>query len=211
VTTIAFELPPIHFLRELREEVLKHSHRRMPKWRFRLSADAVMQVQSKPTDCLSIVRFDGLAVKAIDGACSVMLDRIPTGEIWWRQKLDLHGYDNNKWFLSFIGCLWTYGAPLEGKQALQDAVLSAFRDGFFDRPTPKAMLSPQCLICGKGLTDPASMARGIGPECARTTSLTVPLRDVEALFASAETQSQASAPVASAPRLSTVINGPKGA
>jgi hypothetical protein len=39
-------MPPIH---------LKDSHRRMPKWRFRLSADAVMQVQLEPTDRLSIV------------------------------------------------------------------------------------------------------------------------------------------------------------
>jgi hypothetical protein len=28
------------------------------------------------------------------------------------------------------------------------------------------MLSHHCLICGRGLTDPISMARLIGPECA---------------------------------------------
>src|SRR5262249_14739800 len=36
------------------------------------------------------------------------------------------------------------------------------------------MLAPNCLVCGKGLTDPASMARFIGPECAGTSSLHVP-------------------------------------
>jgi hypothetical protein len=29
------------------------------------------------------------------------------------------------------------------------------------------------MICGKGLTDPASMARWIGPECASTTSIRI--------------------------------------
>jgi hypothetical protein len=36
------------------------------------------------------------------------------------------------------------------------------------------MLAPNCLLCGKGLTDPASMARGIGPECAGTSSIHAP-------------------------------------
>jgi hypothetical protein len=36
------------------------------------------------------------------------------------------------------------------------------------------MLSHHCMICGKGLTDPASMARWIGPECASTSTLQVP-------------------------------------
>jgi hypothetical protein len=33
------------------------------------------------------------------------------------------------------------------------------------------MFGANCLICGKGLTDPASMARWIGPECAGSPSL----------------------------------------
>jgi hypothetical protein len=33
------------------------------------------------------------------------------------------------------------------------------------------MFSAHCLMCGKALTDPASMARWIGPECAGTSSL----------------------------------------
>jgi hypothetical protein len=37
------------------------------------------------------------------------------------------------------------------------------------------MFSAHCLICGKALTDPASMARWIGPECAGTSSLDVGL------------------------------------
>jgi len=36
------------------------------------------------------------------------------------------------------------------------------------------MLKPACLMCGKALTDPVSMARWIGPECAGTSSAVVP-------------------------------------
>jgi Family of unknown function (DUF6011) len=35
---------------------------------------------------------------------------------------------------------------------------------------PEKMLCPNCLLCGKALTDPVSMARFIGPECAGTSS-----------------------------------------
>ena len=36
---------------------------------------------------------------------------------------------------------------------------------------PRQMFEYRCLCCGKELTDPASMARMIGPECAGTASL----------------------------------------
>src|SRR5262245_35496183 len=57
---------------------------------------------------------------------------------------------------------------------LERAVLDAFSDGRFDVVDSKVMLSAHCLICGKTLTDPASMARYIGPECAGTSSVHVP-------------------------------------
>jgi hypothetical protein len=50
----------------------------------------------------------------------------------------------------------------------------ALEDGTFNTINSSMMLSAQCLICGKRLTDPASMARFIGPECAGTTSINVP-------------------------------------
>jgi hypothetical protein len=35
----------------------------------------------------------------------------------------------------------------------------------------QSMLSPACLACGRALTDPVSMARLIGPECAHDGTL----------------------------------------
>jgi len=53
---MAFEtesIPAIPFLAELREEVLEHSLKRMPKWKFRFAPDIVVQLQPKPTVLLS--------------------------------------------------------------------------------------------------------------------------------------------------------------
>ena len=57
---------------------------------------------------------------------------------------------------------------------LRERVLATFAGDFFSALTPAVMPGHHCLICGKGLTDPASMARWIGPECAGTSSLVVP-------------------------------------
>src|SRR5262245_54541986 len=53
-------------------------------------------------------------------------------------------------------------------------VVATLRNGFLTTSVPAEMLSYNCVICGKGLTDPASMARWIGPECAGTSTLRVP-------------------------------------
>jgi len=57
---------------------------------------------------------------------------------------------------------------------VRDRLVATFRDGKLDQITPAGMLSPNCMICGKGLTDPASMARMIGPECYGSGSLDIP-------------------------------------
>jgi hypothetical protein len=46
-------IPPLPFLAHLREEVLRHSLKRTPKWKFRLASDLVFQLQPKPTVMLS--------------------------------------------------------------------------------------------------------------------------------------------------------------
>ena len=46
-------------------------------------------------------------------------------------------------------------------------------NGIFTKLAPERMLKPACMICGKGLTDPAGMARWIGPECAMTSSISI--------------------------------------
>jgi hypothetical protein len=178
---------PVPFLAELREEVLQHSLKRMPKWKFRLSADVVLQLQPKPTFLPSAkaiergikprrIQFEGKAVKADSGATGAMLQKLPigSGSNWWQLKFEIFAYDEPEWLLQLRGGCWKHLAGREGCETLGSDILAVFRSGFFDQLSPQAMLSPHCLICGKGLTDPASMARWIGPECAGTSTLRVP-------------------------------------
>ena len=55
--------------------------------------------------------------------------------------------------------------------AFRERVLAELRSGRLDDYDAALMFGANCLLCGKGLTDPASMARRIGPECAGTSSL----------------------------------------
>jgi uncharacterized protein DUF6011 len=57
---------------------------------------------------------------------------------------------------------------------VQKVLTDALADGTFNVVDVEVMLTTQCLVCGKALTDPASMARYIGPECAGTSSIHVP-------------------------------------
>jgi len=57
--------------------------------------------------------------------------------------------------------------------ALADQVLAVLTPDTFAH-LPTVLLIPHCLICGKALRDPASMARGIGPECFGSSTLNVP-------------------------------------
>ena len=80
-------IPSLPFLAELREEVLKHSLKRMPKWKFRLASDLVFQLQPKPTVMLSeaamargfkpkLQHFEGVAVM-IEGVTGDALKHLP--------------------------------------------------------------------------------------------------------------------------------------
>jgi Family of unknown function (DUF6011) len=181
MTTIA----PITFLAELREAVLTRSHSRMPKWRFRLAPDLVLQIQPKPTMLLSalalelgsrqrLVQFDGRAVMA-EAANAAMLEREPQQDApWWIKRFQLHSYAADEWILADSGGRWKRNAGIDGYKLLENRLIEALRGGFFDRLSADKLLLPQCLICGKQLTDPASMARWIGPECAGASSLRVP-------------------------------------
>jgi hypothetical protein len=180
---------PVPFLRDLREECLQRSEKRMPKWKFRLAEDLVMQLQPKPTYLPTqrqiesgvqpkIIQFNGLAVQVETGTATAdMLERSPnfSATAWWRRTFEIFAYrDQAEWQLQ----LGRWMCSLHGSSEIPafDARLTPMlTDGvFFANLSPDRMLGHHCLICGKGLTDPASMARWIGPECAGTSSLTVP-------------------------------------
>jgi hypothetical protein len=180
-------IPAIPFLIELREEVLNHSLKRMPKWKFRLAPDLIMQLQPKPTmlpSALAIARgiktqwqrFEGVAVMS-ENVKGDALKRLPQRPCppWWQIKFELYATEPDaNWIFSRTSGYWQRGADVTGVPTLVRRIVAAFRAGLFGTGMPAQMLSHNCVFCGKGLTDPASMARWIGPECAGTSTLRVP-------------------------------------
>ncbi len=190
-------IPPINFLAELREEVLKRSLKRMPKWKFRLASDLVLQLQPKPTVLPSeaatargtkpkLQHFEGVAVMS-EGVTGDVFKRLPRYSTstpwspWWQIKFELYSDSPDvEWVFKRTGGSWLLGShwqPNAGRTGISTIVhrlVAAFCDGLFSGRAPAKMLSHNCVICGKGLTDQASMARWIGPECSGTSSLRVP-------------------------------------
>ncbi len=83
---------------------------------------------------------------------------------------------SDKWAMRATGYGWPVSVTREDAQTfvLETAPPALIRLAECTSLTPGQLLSLNCLICGKALTDPASMARLIGPECAGTASLRVP-------------------------------------
>jgi hypothetical protein len=192
-------IPSISLLAELREEVLNHSLNRMPKWKFRLAPDLIMQLQPKPTVLPSTAalargfkprlhRFEGTAIMSenVTGDAFKRLPRPPCPP-WWQIKFELYAHQpDTDWIFGRSSGYWQRGADITGVPTLVRRIVTAFRTGLFGAGMPAQMLSHNCVICGKGLTDPASMARWIGPECAGTSTLRVPFTfDVSTTRASA--------------------------
>ena len=180
-------ISPIPFLAQLREEVLKRSLKRMPKWKFRVASDLVLQLQPKPTVMLSqaamergfkpkLQHFEGAAVMT-ENVTIAVFKQLPHRPCppWWQLKFNLYAEAlDADWLFKPAGGRWQAGADRAGVDAIAQRLVAGFRTGFLDGSSPVEVLSHHCMICGKGLTDPASMARWIGPECANTSSLHVP-------------------------------------
>ena len=177
-------IPPIPFLSSLRGAVLERSTARMPKWRFRFASDLVVRIQPKPIPkkppnvlsfiCHWTIRFECRAVLC-ETATAAMLEHTPDVEHpWWFRNFIIQDRPDGLWEIRRRGGMCKRGSDHNGFAILDTRFREALAGGVFDGYLSELMLSPQCLVCGKGLTDPASMARFIGPECSGTSSLLVP-------------------------------------
>jgi hypothetical protein len=63
-----------------------------------------------------------------------------------------------------------------GAHQLRDRLVAALQsETCFGNPSSlTTVLTPHCLCCGKGLSDPVSMSRMIGPECFGSQSQVLP-------------------------------------
>ena len=158
-------IQPISFLAKLREEVLKRSLKRMPKWKFRLASDLVLQLQPKPTILLSeaatarglkpkLQHFEGTAVMT-ENVTSAVFKQLPRRPCppWWQLRFDSVrlGADAD-WMFKPAAGRWQSGADRAGLDAIAQRLLAEFRAGFLDGSAPVEVLSFNCVICGKGLS-----------------------------------------------------------
>lgn len=190
--------PILPSLADLRDQILILDRKRKPKWGFRLAKDLIVQIQpwnehqrsmssaDKATlDRLPfaerrlfietivwhevVVLFRGQAIIGREDVNS--FDGIPgRGAPWSKLEFTLRTdeADNSAWIIKLSSWRSSVGDSPEDRYTRLRAELQPER---FVNFTPELMLRPACLYCGKALTDPVSMARWIGPECAGTSSL----------------------------------------
>jgi hypothetical protein len=181
-------LEPVLTLVALRDTVLAIRPDRCPKWRFRLAEDLVLQLQPRPENLdHDEYLFVGTVLQG-QGITKAHFDtkKAPRGQ----------GFTMIRFGIRDGACpdySWKQGQAVQneaypGKWRLR-LTMSAGRDeplatlkhqlvGSFGRLNPlnpDLMFQANCLLCGKQLTDPVSMARWIGPECAHSHSLDVGL------------------------------------
>jgi Family of unknown function (DUF6011) len=170
-----YPILPIPTLAALRDAVLARSVKRIPKWKFRVDTDILMQAQPRPEGRTKANReglpwFDCFVV-IHDAADGGMLKTPPQDAITMECRLTIHR-DESWWFrFGRIG----HGLGLEAADwsAVRERLIGLLPVAFATL-RPALMLQPSCLFCGKMLTDPVSMARWIGPECAGTSSSSMP-------------------------------------
>jgi uncharacterized protein DUF6011 len=155
----------------------------MPKWKFRLADDFVLQMQ--PQLSAKFCDFEGKAVQCEDADEKVFAAHAQRRIGQTNQAFTIYSDIPRHWTrLNYTGLVpgqwafkpgtigWTKGS--EPDHGLCRRLVQIFNDSFFDHFKPSMFLSKHCMLCGKALTDPASMARMIGPECYRSGSLDIP-------------------------------------
>ena len=177
----AVRLPEIPFLQSIYDGVLERSEKRMPKWKFRLAPDVIMQIQPKLTRAGRLFHWTALKCEGADEKMFSSPRTRARPHITSGGTLrDVDGGAGYVLKATSIG--WSTDLNRVAGLALHEQIVAAFRDGRFDKFTPE-MLGNHCLICGKGLTDPVSQARFIGPECFGSSSVNIPgLRDVSPTY-----------------------------
>jgi hypothetical protein len=151
--------------------VLERSEQRSPKWKFRIAPDLVLQIQPKLTTAL--LRFEGVAVQCESAGLDVLLKPSKIERDYWRIKFDLRAEVADQWLFKPSGLGWKRKCDLTVFVDLRARLVTTLSTRF-DKLQPDMLLGSHCLCCGKGLTDPVSQARFIGPECAGTASANLP-------------------------------------
>ena len=172
VGCIRVAIRPSPLLTGLRDVVLAVRHDRCPKWRFKLAPDLVVQIQPRPAERRDQFRlFECMAIFG-EGITKEMFasHRERRG-----RNYAMFGIKDDEDKADDVDGGWRADPCMFSSRGANDrlAMMVRLADELpaLDVIDPRKMFTASCLICGKGLTDPASMARWIGPECAGTASL----------------------------------------
>jgi hypothetical protein len=166
---------PIPLLQQLNDWVIQQDETRMPKWKIRFAADLAIQIQSKITRKHALW-FEGRALQTENMTAKFFLERKELyGSRYWQINFKLFAEDNSAmWVLKLTRAARGHACPSSGYTELRQRIVKVLHPDRFIGLTPGLMLSSNCLCCGKSLTDPASMARWIGPECWGSASTNLP-------------------------------------
>jgi hypothetical protein len=180
-------MAPMPILTALRDAVFVRSAKRMPKRKFRVASDVVVQILPRPDS--ELIRGSAFDCRAM--VCDCADDSVLTGKdrppASWKLDLRLMGWfllkdlsptessisTGQDWTLRPYRVGFSNGEPHNDIFAVRDRLIRVMPVAF-ERSRPEITLKPACLFCGKRLTDPVSMARWIGPECAGTAAATTP-------------------------------------
>jgi hypothetical protein len=166
-------LEPVPMLATLRHTVLSINPKRCPRWRFRFANDLVVQIQPRPVDRRT--RFTLFAGIAIQGAGITLAQFTAKGRRY------VPGLEVMAFSIELCDGRWAFvlrSAPAGPEWAspfmvFEERVVHGMAS--FRQLHGAMLFSPACLLCGRALTDPVSMARGIGPECYGSHGLEVGL------------------------------------
>ena len=167
--------PPGQFV-AVRDWLLSLDRKRWPTWRLRLAADLVCEMKPLTREeeelafRIRAVRpaFRGRAL-CTEGAGIADLKQSPLSKPFWEVRFTVQR--------AAAQWQWKAGGTVRGPAAAEERfgevrarALEAFQRRRFHAMPLELLLQPACLACGKKLTDPVSMSRLIGPECAHTAS-----------------------------------------
>jgi Family of unknown function (DUF6011) len=169
-------IPPIPLLQQLNDWVIQQNEKRLPKWKFRFAPDLAIQIQSKLTRKHAVL-FEGVAIRTENLSAKRFTEpKTLEGSAFWKLAFGLFcgSEDPTVWHFKAKSVHRGHGCVSSRLVELRRQIIDALHPERFAHLSPDRMLCHACLCCGKGLTDPASMARWIGPECWGSASINAP-------------------------------------
>jgi hypothetical protein len=166
-------IPALPLLQQLNDWVIKQNEKRLPKWKFRFAPDFAIQIHPRVTRAYDTL-FECAALQTENVTASLFT--APSNlrdRSYYRARFDLQ-VRGGVWTIRHRGGSWTRGNSRDEFYQVRQRAIEALQPKHFADLNPEMMLSPNGLCCGKGLRDPVSMARWIGPECWGSASTNLP-------------------------------------